>query len=155
MSEDNRAQAATVARGAATRDAVKAYIEQTHNDTVLGELGMRFTNLEPDNVTVEVPVTKRLFRHGGVVHGGIFVLLGESVASTMAALNVDMSRSDVAGMEVNANHLRPVSEGTLTCSCESLHQGRTSHVYSYVVRDDKGRNVSVGRCTVSIRQRVI
>lgn len=136
-----------------TADAVIAFIRDDHANTALGEMGVEYTDFNPDAVCAEVAVSPKLFRHGGVVHGGIYVLLGESTASTAAALSVDMRTHEVSGMEINANHLRPVTKGRLRCVATPVHRGRTTHVYAYAVHDDDGRPVCVGRCTVAVRQR--
>jgi 1,4-dihydroxy-2-naphthoyl-CoA hydrolase len=126
-------------------------IDAVHEDTVLGALGMRFTNLDKDEVTVEVDVGKHLFQHAGIVHGGVYVLLAESAASTAAALAVDILANRVTGMEINANHLLPVTEGALKATARPIHRGKTTHVYGIEVRDDKERLISIVRCTVAIR----
>jgi 1,4-dihydroxy-2-naphthoyl-CoA hydrolase len=126
-------------------------IDAVHADTVLGALGMRFTKLDKDETTVEVDVGKHLFQHAGIVHGGVYVLLAESAASTAAALAVDILTHRVTGMEINANHLLPVTDGSLRATAHPLHRGKTTHVYGIEVRDDKDRLVSIVRCTVAIR----
>lgn len=126
-------------------------IDAVHGDTVLGALGMRFTKLDKDETTVEVDVGKHLFQHAGIVHGGIYVLLAESAASTAAALAVDILENRVTGMEINANHLLPVTDGALRATARPIHRGKTTHVYGIEVLDDKDRLVSIVRCTVAIR----
>jgi uncharacterized protein (TIGR00369 family) len=135
----------------ASREQLIAYIEETLPATVLGTLGVRFASFDPDAVVVETDVTSRLFQSAGIVHGGVFVLLAESAASTAAALVVDITRFRVAGMEINANHLASVTGGTLRACARPIHRGSTTHVYGIEVRDDADRLVSIARCTVAIR----
>lgn len=136
-----------------TNDDLIAIIKARHEHTVLGALGMEFTSFEPDAVAVSVDVGPHLFQHAGIVHGGVYVTLAESAASTAAALAVDMSENDVMGIEINANHLRPVTEGRLTAVARPIHRGRTTHVYGIEVTDADGRKVSVSRCTIGVRPR--
>jgi len=130
---------------------LRAYIDEVHADTVLGALGMRFTTLTKDEVSVDVDVGKHLFQHAGIVHGGVYVLLAESAASTAAALAVDFLTNRVTGMEINANHLHPVTSGTLRATARPIHRGKTTHVYGIEVTDQDARLVSIVRCTVAIR----
>lgn len=135
-----------------TREDLLAYIEATDPKTVHGTLGIRFEALEREAVTVAVDVDERLFQHAGIVHGGVFVLLAESAASTCAALHVDLEEVDVAGMEINANHLRKVTAGTLRATARPLHVGGRTHVYGIEVEND-GALVCVSRCTIAVRPR--
>lgn len=135
-----------------TREDILAYIEATDPDTVHGTLGIRFEELEAEAVTVAVDVDQRLYQHAGIVHGGIFVLLAESAASTCAALNVEIEQVEVSGMEINANHLRKVTAGTLRATARPLHRGSTTHVYGIEVKNDDAL-VCVSRCTIAVRPR--
>lgn len=135
-----------------SREDLLAYLEATDPKTVHGTLGIRFESLEKEAVTVAVDVDERLFQHAGIVHGGIFVLLAESAASMCAALNVDITEFDVAGMEINANHLKKVTSGTLRATARPLHLGSSTHVYGIEVEND-GAPVCLSRCTIAVRRR--
>ena len=129
------------------------YLEAVHENTVHHTLGMRFESYDPEGVIVALDVDQRLYQPLGKVHGGIYVLMAESAASTAAALSVDLNHFTVAGMEINANHLRSVREGILRAKATIIHAGRTIRVYSIEVRDGQERLVSISRCTVAIRPR--
>lgn len=135
------------------REELVAWINERHAHTVLGALDVAYTSFEPDSVTLEVPVTEALFQHAGVVHGGVYVLLAESAASTAAALSVDVRQVNVRGMAINANHLRAVSEGRLIATATPIHRGRSSHVYSIQVENEEGQLLSVSRCTIAVLPR--
>jgi uncharacterized protein (TIGR00369 family) len=131
---------------------LRAYIEAQDPRTVHRTLGIRFVDWNPEALTLELDVDERLFQHAGIVHGGVYVLLGESAASTASAFEVDIERYNVAGMAVNANHLRPSTSGTLRCTARPIHKGKTSLVYGFEVTND-GESVSVGRVTMAVRER--
>lgn len=136
---------------APSREDLIAFIEEHHAKTVLGTLGVRYTSYEPDAVTVEVDADERLHQHAGIVHGGVYVLLAESAASTAAALSVNVLENRVAGQEINANHLRSAVSGTIRATARPIHRGKTTHVYNIDVTDQDGRLLCVSRCTVAIR----
>ena len=119
--------------------------------TVMDTLGLRVNSYDPDRVIVATDVSDRLFQPFGVVHGGIYVLMAETAASVAASVSVDLSKEIPLGMEINANHLRPVSRGTLRAIASPIHRGRTSHVYGIEVVDENDKLVSISRCTIAIR----
>ncbi len=81
-------------------------------------------------------------------------VLAETVASTLAYLGIDRDRQVVFGLEINANHLRPVRPGArLTAEATPIHRGKTTVVVQIVISDERGRTVSVSRCTNAIRER--
>ncbi|MBM4282370.1 MAG: hotdog fold thioesterase [Deltaproteobacteria bacterium] len=129
---------------------VVAFIRDRDPHTVFQALGIEVTTFGRDQTVVEVDVGERLFQHAGIVHGGVYVLLMESAASICAALTVDVTKNRVAGQEISASHLRPVTEGRLVARARPLHTGKTSIVYACDV-ECGGRLVSTGRCTMAIR----
>lgn len=135
------------------REDLIALIQARDAHTVHGALGIRIDSFGGAETVVSVDVGEHLFQHAGVVHGGIYVLLAESAASVAAAMSVDMERFDVAGMEINANHLKKVSSGVLRATARRLHQGRSSMVYGIEVSDGDGDNVCIARCTIAVRRR--
>ncbi len=90
----------------------KGFVEQANPHTVFAPLGIRVVSYEVDAFQVAIDVDERHFQHLGVVHGGIYALLAESAASMAAARSVDMSKHIVAGVDLNATHLKPKRSGT-------------------------------------------
>jgi 1,4-dihydroxy-2-naphthoyl-CoA hydrolase len=134
-----------------TSDQVRQFVESRNEHTVFKPLDIRIDSFDPEAVTVSMPVDERHHQHAGILHGGLSVLLCESAASTAAALTVDMAKFTVAGLEINANHLRRVSQGRVTAVATPIHRGKTTHVYGVEVRDDEDRLVCVCRCTIAVR----
>ncbi len=133
-----------------SQEAVIAFIRDRDPHTVFAALGVEVTKFGSDETVVAVDVTEKLYQHAGIVHGGIYVLLMESAASICAALTADVTKNRVAGQEISASHLRPVTEGRLVARARPVHTGRTSIVYACDV-ENAGRLVSTGRCTMAIR----
>lgn len=129
-----------------------AYIELKNESTIHNTLGIRTVSYDPKRVVVEIDVDQRLHQPTGVVHGGLYVLLAESAASVAGTMNVDVPREFPLGMEINANHIRSVSSGTVQAIATPVHQGRTTHVYSIEVKDQEGRLLCISRCTLAIRK---
>jgi uncharacterized protein (TIGR00369 family) len=134
-----------------SREDVVEFLRQQDPHTVLHTLGIQVTSFDPDCVVVETEVGERLFQHAGIVHGGVYVLMAESAASTAAALTVDVTRFRVAGQEISASHVRASTQGRLRAEARLLHKGRTSLVYAVNVEND-GKLVSTCRCTIAVRK---
>lgn len=134
-----------------TMEQAIAFMEARHADTAYGALGIRVLSYDPEAVGLQIDIDTRHLQHAGVLHGGISVLLAESAASMAAALTTDLSQHSVGGMEINANHLRRVHQGTVTAVATPIHRGQTTHVYGVELRDQTDALVCVCRCTIAIR----
>src|SRR6202161_1901301 len=86
-------------------------LQERARNTLIEQLGIRFTEIGPDFVRASMPVDTRTHQPMGVLHGGASVALAETVGSTAANLCVDPARELCLGQEINANHLRPVYAG--------------------------------------------
>ena len=119
-------------------------------NAVIGKaMPMRFEEVSRERVVMTMPVDSRVHQPMGLLHGGASVVLAESAASTGA--NLHCAPGMVAlGQEINANHVRGVRDGTLRAVAEPLHVGRTSQVWSILIRDEQDRLVCVSRCTLAV-----
>lgn len=112
-------------------------------------LGIVFEEVEPERVVATMPVTPDHHQPLGYLHGGASVVLAESVASIGAAVGV-LPEKVSFGLEINANHVRPVQSGTLRAVGERLHAGRTTQVWQIRITDDDDRLICVSRCTIAL-----
>ena len=113
-------------------------------------LGIEIVELTPERVTATMPVDDRTRQPFGILHGGASVALAETAVSLGAWLNIDGERQAAVGLEINANHVRAVAEGTVRVVATPIHRGRTTHVWSAEIRDEAGRLVCISRCTLAI-----
>jgi uncharacterized protein (TIGR00369 family) len=86
----------------------------------------------------------------GLLHGGAHVVLGESLGSISSAIHAGPGRYAV-GIEINATHSRPITEGTVTAVCTALVLGRTLCTHEIVITDAAGRRLSTVRMTNMLR----
>lgn len=119
-------------------------------NTIAELLDIRFSEVGPDYLKATMPVDHRTHQPYGMLHGGASVVLAETIGSVASVLVVDHSRHKCVGMEVNANHLRPVRSGLVTATCTPLHMGSTTHVWDIKIHDDRNRLVCVARLTVAV-----
>lgn len=112
-------------------------------------LGIEFVELAADRVVATMPVTPLVHQPHGFLHGGASVALAESVASVGA--HISSAADKVAfGLEINANHIRPVRDGVLRATGTPLHQGRTTQVWEIRIEDEEQRLVCISRCTIAL-----
>jgi 1,4-dihydroxy-2-naphthoyl-CoA hydrolase len=118
---------------------------------VAGLLDIELVETSPERVTATMPVTPNHHQPFGVLHGGVSVVLAESVASVGGYLAAPEGYTAV-GMEVNANHVRSVKKGRLAAVATPLHTGSTTHVWDVKIRHEGEKLVCVSRCTLAIVQ---
>ena len=117
---------------------------------LLDTLDITIVAAEPERVVMTMPVTPRVHQPMGLLHGGASVALAESAASMAGALNVDRTRHVCVGVEINANHVRSLREGTVTATATPLHRGRSTQVWEIRITDEAARLVCISRCTLAV-----
>ena len=119
--------------------------------TAMEPLGILFTELGPDFLRATMPVDARTRQPYGLLHGGASVLLAETLGSSAGMLCVGEDEGCV-GIEINANHLRAVSKGTLRVEAKSIYHGRTLSVWQVEITNERGKLICVSRCTLSLKK---
>ena len=115
-----------------------------------GLLGIEFTEIGDDFIKATMPVDDRSRQPYGILHGGASVVLTETLGSVASNLVLDTNFKMGVGLEVNANHLRPVKSGFVTGICTPIHIGGKTHVWDIKLYNDKGKITCVSRLTTAI-----
>lgn len=115
------------------------------------KMGMRFTEFSVERCVATMPVEGNT-QPVGLLHGGAYVALGESLGSMAANLHAGPGRLAV-GVDINATHTRSATSGIVTGVCTPIHLGRSLTVHEIVVTDDQGRRCSTIRITNHIVDR--
>ena len=118
-------------------------------NTAVSHLGIEFVEVGDDFLVARVPVNRQTCQPYGLLHGGVSVVLAETLGSIGAAYCVPAG-TKVVGLEVNANHLRAVSQGWVTATARPVHLGRRTQVWQIELRDDHGKAVCVSRLTMAV-----
>ena len=109
-------------------------------NTALEPLGAEVTSVNHDEAIITMPITNAARQPMGLLHGGISLLLAESVASLHAAFLVDLSEKRPVGIEVSGSHLNSAREGHIKAVGKVLRQSRSLVVHEvnvYHVESDK------------------
>lgn len=112
-------------------------------------LGVEMVELTPERVVATMPVDERHHQPFGYLHGGVSVVLAETVASVGGFMNCPPGKV-AFGSEINASHVRPKRSGTLTAVGVPAHVGRRSQVWEVRITDEEDKTVCVSRCSVAI-----
>lgn len=113
-------------------------------------LGIEFTGLGADFIEATMPVDHRTRQPYGILHGGASVSLAETLGSMGSSLCVDPGKFRVAGLEINANHVRSVSEGIVTGRARLIHEGKSTHIWDIRITEPSGKLVCISRLTVAV-----
>ncbi len=114
-------------------------------------LGFDLTHLGPESAHAELAIDDRHLQPLGVVHGGVYAALAESLASHATAAAVMPDGQAALGLSNLTSFLRPVSSGTVRADAERLHRGRTTWVWDIRFTDEEGRLCATSRVTVAVR----
>lgn len=119
--------------------------------TAPGNLGIVVTEHGPDFLRATMPVDERTKQPFGLLHGGSSVLLAETLASIGGWLCLPAdSGQQLAGLEINANHIRAVTEGVVTGTARPIHLGRATQVWEVRIEDARGRLACLSRMTGAV-----
>lgn len=114
------------------------------------KMGIEFTEFSVERSVGTMPVEGNT-QPVGLLHGGAYVVLGESLGSMAANLHAGPGRLAV-GVDINATHTRSATSGIVTGVCTPIHLGRSMTVHEIVVTDDQGRRCSTIRITNMIKE---
>jgi 1,4-dihydroxy-2-naphthoyl-CoA hydrolase len=120
------------------------------NNTLGEHLGMQFTEIGDNFLKATMPVDNRTKQPYGLLHGGASVALAETLGSVASALVINTDLFICVGLEINANHLRSVSEGIVTGVATAIHIGASTHVWDIKIYTETGKLVCISRLTVAI-----
>ena len=118
-------------------------------NTAVSHLGIEFLEVGDDFLRARVPVDERTRQPYGILHGGVSVVLAETLGS-MGASYACTPGHRVVGLDINANHIRAASSGWVTGTARPVHVGRTTQVWQIDMVNDAGELTCVSRITMAI-----
>ena len=124
-------------------------LTEIHINTTVAHLGIEFLEVGDSFIRARAPVDARTLQPAGILHGGISVVLAETLGSCGAACAAPPGHRAV-GLDINANHLRSVSAGWVIGTARPVHIGRTTHVWQIEITNETGQLTCVSRITMAI-----
>ncbi len=121
-------------------------------DTGMGtHIGFDFTKIGENFLEGTLPVDERTRQPFGILHGGASCVLSETLGSVAAWMTIDPDKYRAVGIEINANHIRAVTQGTVTGHASPIHVGRRTQVWQTDITEDvTGKRVCLSRLTIAI-----
>jgi 1,4-dihydroxy-2-naphthoyl-CoA hydrolase len=113
--------------------------------------GLEILSLSDTEVRASVTVRDDLKQPAGLVHGGVYAAIAESIASIGTALAVAAQGEMAMGLSNATNFLRPVTDGAIHALATRIHKGRTTWVWDVRFSDDADRTCAVTRMTIAVR----
>jgi uncharacterized protein (TIGR00369 family) len=113
--------------------------------------GLEVAELSDERVTARVPVSDKVKQPMGLVHGGLYASIAESITSIATARSVAGDGMIATGMSNQTSFLRPITAGTVHATAVRRHRGRTTWMWDVEITDDAGRLCAVSRMTIAVR----
>ena len=114
--------------------------------------GFEVVELGEERATGRVAVRDAIKQPMGLVHGGIYAAIAESITSTATAMAVWPDGMAAQGMSNQTSFLRPIVQGTIHAEARRRHRGRTTWVWEVDITDDEGRLCALVRMTIAVRE---
>jgi 1,4-dihydroxy-2-naphthoyl-CoA hydrolase len=130
---------------------VPAGAEEAGRDGLGELLGLEYLEAGPDEVRARVEVTRDLLQPAGLVHGGVYAAVAESICSAATWLAVHGDGMAAMGQSNSSTFLRPITDGHVNATARPRHRGRTTWVWDVEIADDRDRTCALVRMTVAVR----
>ncbi|WP_394279963.1 PaaI family thioesterase [Microbacterium sp.] len=115
------------------------------------KMGIEWVEFTPERCIARMPVEGNT-QPVGLLHGGAYVVIGETMGSMHANYHAGPGRLAV-GIDINATHTRSATEGWVTAVCTPIHLGRSLTVHEIAISDEQGRRCSTVRITNMVKDR--
>jgi 1,4-dihydroxy-2-naphthoyl-CoA hydrolase len=133
-----------------TVQATPQEINQWGRGNMIAHLGIEFLEINEDSLKARMPVDERTIQPAGILHGGASATLAESLGSVAANLCIDPAKKVCVGLEINANHIRPVRSGWVIGIVTPIHVGKTTQIWQIRIEDEAGKLVCISRLTLAV-----
>jgi 1,4-dihydroxy-2-naphthoyl-CoA hydrolase len=120
-------------------------------ETLDGVLGFETLELSPESGRSRAPVENRIRQPYGLVHGGVYAAMAESLVSQATAWAVADEGNIAVGLSNHTSFMRPALEGYVNAGARRIHRGSTTWVWEVELTDDQGRLCALSRVTMAVR----
>lgn len=126
------------------------FLRELGKGTMVEHLGIEFTRIGEDFLEATMPVDHRTKQPMGLLHGGANVVLAETLGSVASSLMVDQTSQYCVGLEINANHLKAITSGTVRGITKAIHIGRKTQVWEIKIYSEKEALSCISRITIAV-----
>jgi len=126
-------------------------VNKRGRNTLVDHLSIEFISVGDDHLSAKMPIDARTTQPMGILHGGASCALAETVGSAAANYCVDQNHKVCVGLDINANHLRPVRSGSfVTGVAKPFHLGKSTQVWEIKIYNETNQLVCIARLTLAI-----
>ena len=122
-------------------------------DTLVSNLGIEFIEIGEDFLKARMPVDPRTIQPFKILHGGASLALAETLGSIASHHIIDNEKFYSVGMEINANHIRPVNSGWVFGTVRAVHIGKKSHIWQIIINNQEDKLVCISRITMAVLEK--
>ena len=133
------------------KETVLKVCNQIADKGLLKTLEIKFTDVGNDFLTASMPVNEKVYQPDGILHGGATVALAETVGSAAVAVLTKKSNLTIRGIEINANHIKSVKNGTVIATAKPIHLGKTIQLWEIRTVDEENQLISISKLTTYTR----
>lgn len=125
-------------------------LNEMGKNCAIGHLGIEISAYGENWIEAKMPVDHRTTQPFGLLHGGVSVALAETIGSLAGFLCIEEGQIAL-GLDINANHLRPVKQGVVIAKAMPISLSKNIHVWQIDIRDEQDKLCCVSRLTLSIK----
>lgn len=126
------------------------HLNQLNQGFLPMHMGIEFTEIGENYLCAKMPVVNHNKQPYGILHGGASVVLAETLGSVGASYAVDLTKFKCVGLEINANHIRPATQGFVHGKATPIHIGKTTHIWEIRITDDNDKLTCISRITMAV-----
>lgn len=126
------------------------FLNEMGKGTMVEHLGIQFTGIGEDFLEATMPVDHRTKQPMGLLHGGANVVLAETLGSVASSLMVDQATQYCVGLEINANHLKAITNGQVRGITKAIHIGKKTQVWETKIYSEKETLSCISRITIAV-----
>jgi len=130
-------------------------LNESSKNSMVEHLGIIYTDIGKKHISAKMPVDHRTHQPLGLLHGGASVALAETLGSVAATFSVDHKKYTCVGIEINANHVKSVSEGWVIGTAKPLHLGKSTQIWEIIINNESGELVCISRLTLAVIKKKI
>lgn len=119
--------------------------------TFEGFLDLEWLELGASSAHVRLKVRENLKQPLGLLHGGIYCAVAETVASVATVKQVWRDGLVGSGLNNSASFLRPVTHGTLEVFAKLRGHDEREWFWGHEFRDERGRLCALVDVTIAVR----
>ena len=121
----------------------------------IDHIGIRFKKFDGSQMLAVIHITPNHLQPDGVVHGGVYISMAETLAGAASTLLVRDEGKLALGVSVNSQHLASVSEGMITAEAQLIYKSSFKHIWDVRISGENGKLISISRVTNNIKKKIL